>query len=60
MTDSGVSSSCAGSEIRRLRTPHCCSSESAIVGGLSLLYGIGLFVTFLRTHLVEEVPDAAA
>jgi len=55
-----VSSSCAGSEIRRLRTPHCCSSESAVVGGLSLLYGIGLFVTFLRTHLVEEVPDAAA
>jgi len=60
MTDSGVFSSCAGSEIRRLRTPHGCSSESATVGGLSLLYGIGLFVTFLRAHPIQEISDAPA
>lgn len=35
------------------------SLESASVGGLALLYGIGLFVTFVRTHAVEEVSDAA-
>ena len=34
------------------------SLESAIVGGLALLYGIGLFVSFLRTYDIAEVTDA--
>jgi len=34
------------------------SLESAIVGGLTLFYGIGLFVSFLRTYDIAEVPDA--
>jgi len=33
--------------------------ESAIVGGLSLLYGIGLFATFLRKFARDEVSYAA-
>jgi hypothetical protein len=36
------------------------SLGSAIVGGLTLIYGIGLFATFLRAHAVEEASDAAA
>ena len=35
------------------------SLESAIVGGLALIYGIGLFLTFLRKYPREELPHAA-
>ena len=34
------------------------SLESAIVGGLALIYGIGLFLTFLRKY-PRELPHAA-
>lgn len=33
--------------------------ESAVVGGLSLIYGLGLFLTFLRKVPHSEVGDAA-
>jgi hypothetical protein len=35
------------------------SLESAIVGGLALIYGIGLFLTFLRKYPREELSHAA-
>jgi len=35
------------------------SLEAAIIGGLALVYGLGLFVSFLRTYAVEEAGHGA-